>query len=52
MSGLSPILQEAYRCAVLEAGATGASATNGHGGFGGFPSIIRDDSNQTFRRPE
>jgi len=41
MRGLSPILQEAYRCAVLEAGAAGASATNGHGGFGGFPSIIR-----------
>ena len=44
MSGLSPILQEAYRCAVLEAGAAGASATNGHGSFGGFPSIIRESN--------
>ena len=42
MRGLSPILQEAYRCAVHEA-ADSASSTNGHGGFGGFPSIIRDD---------
>ena len=41
MRGLSPILQEAYRCAVLDPGAAGGSATNGHGGFGGFPSIIR-----------
>ena len=44
MRGLSPILQEAYRCAVHEADS--ASSTNGHGGFGGFPSIIRqEDSN-------
>ena len=44
MKGLPPILQEAYRCAVLEAGATagGASATNGHGGFSAFPSLIRE----------
>ena len=53
MKGLPPILQEAYRCAVLEAGATaaGASATNGHGGFGAFPSLIRE-SKWKCRKPD